>query len=308
MPDHPVTRRTALAFGAGAPAALALAGGARAAAPMRGVDVGRATRLKLGDFEITTLLAGTRTVPDPHSIFGLNVDEATFAQASAAAFLPADRAQFFFTPVLVNTGRELVLFDTGLAPDQITGALQAAGLTPADVDKVVITHAHPDHVGGLRGGGGATFAEATHMIGRVEFDAWAAMDAGHFEDKVRPLADRFERIGDGADVAPGITAMATFGHTPGHLAFVVESAGQRLLIGADFTNHPVWSLARPDWEVKFDMDKARAAATRRRVLDMLAAERMPFAGYHMPWPGVGYVERRGEGFGYVPHSYQLMMG
>jgi len=308
MQDHRFTRRTALALGAGAPAALALAGGARAAAPLQGVDVGRVNRLKLGDFEITTLLAATRTVPDPHSIFGLNVDDATFAAVSAEHFLPADRARFFFTPVLVNTGSELVLFDTGLAPDQIAGALAAAGLAPGDVDRVVITHAHPDHVGGLFGEAGATFPDAAHVIGRVEFDAWAAMGADHFEARVRPLAERFERIEDGAGVAPGISAMAAFGHTPGHLAFVVESAGQSLLIGADFANHPVWSLARPDWEVKFDMDKAQAAATRRRLLEMLASERMPFAGYHMPWPGVGYVERRGDSFGYVPHSYQLMMG
>ena len=315
MPDTTLTRRAALAAGASAPAVLSLggsAGTARAAAPMRGIDVGPVQRLKLGAMEVTTLLAATRTVDDPHSIFGLNVDEETFSRVSADNFLPADRAQFFFTPVLVNTGEELVLFDTGNSPDEITRALSAAGLSPGDVDRVVITHAHPDHVGGLHGGligeGSATFAGATHMIGQVEFDAWASMEAGHFEGNVRPLADRFERIADGDEVAPGITAMAAFGHTPGHLAFTVESDGQSLLIGGDFANHPVWSLARPDWEVRFDMDKAQAAASRRRILDMLASERMPFAGYHMPWPGVGYVARAGDGYRYVPHSYQLMMG
>jgi glyoxylase-like metal-dependent hydrolase (beta-lactamase superfamily II) len=101
--------------------------------------------------------------------------------------------------------------------------------------------------------------------------------------------------------------MAAHGHTPGHTAYVIESEGKTLLIAVDFANHYVWSLAHPDWEVKFDMDKATAAATRRRLLGMLAADRIPFVGYHMPWPGTGYVEAEGDGFRYVPASYQLML-
>ena len=101
--------------------------------------------------------------------------------------------------------------------------------------------------------------------------------------------------------------MAAFGHTPGHMNYMVESDGKQLVIGADFANHYVWSLAHPDWEVRFDMDKAAAAATRRRILDMLAADKTAFVGYHKPFPGVGYVETAGEGFAYVPHSYQLIM-
>ncbi|MEM8579139.1 MAG: MBL fold metallo-hydrolase, partial [Pseudomonadota bacterium] len=79
------------------------------------------------------------------------------------------------------------------------------------------------------------------------------------------------------------------------------------VLGADFANHYVWSLAYPDWEVRFDMDKEVAAATRRRLLDMMAVDQVPFVGYHMPWPGIGYVETRGDGFAYTPHSYQLLL-
>jgi len=89
---------------------------------------------------------------------------------------------------------------------------------------------------------------------------------------------------------------------------MIESGGSQLLIAADFANHYVWSLGHPDWEVKFDMDKQAAAETRRRLLGMLAADKLPFVGYHMPWPGIGYVSAaQGDGFRYEPASYQLML-
>ena len=307
MSRTPLSRRAVL----GSAAALPLAGlattSARAAAPMMGAATTRFNRVTLGDFEVTTLLAATTPRPDPHSIFGLNVDKATFDEASAAANIPTDQAQFFFTPTVINTGSDLVLFDTGLNPEGITSALNAAGYTPDQVDVVVITHMHGDHIGGLMGEGGATFPNARYVTASAEFDAWAAMDNGTFDAKMRPLAEQTEMIGDGASVASGITAMAAHGHTPGHTAYMIESGGRQLLIAADFANHYVWSLGYPDWEVKFDMDKTKAAETRRRLLGMLAADKIPFVGYHMPWPGTGYVSAKGDGFVYEPTSYQLML-
>ncbi|WP_397542860.1 MBL fold metallo-hydrolase [Roseovarius salis] len=300
-----LTRRGFLAAAAALP--IITPGAVRATAPLMGADTPAYRRFKLGAFDVTTLLAATMTRPDPHSIFGLNVSTEEFARVSAGAHLPTDAAQFFFTPTVVNTGQQLVLFDTGLNPDGITAALAAAGYTPEQVDLVVITHMHPDHIGGLRADGRDTFPNAAYATGRVEFDAWAKMGNEGFEAKVRPLADRMTMMEDGANGFAGHTAMAAFGHTPGHMVHMIESEGERLLIAADFANHYVWSLAHPDWEVKFDMDKAAAAATRRRLLDMLAAEDMPFVGYHMPWPGTGFVEKAGEGYAYVPTSYQLML-
>ncbi|QIE45576.1 MBL fold metallo-hydrolase [Pseudohalocynthiibacter aestuariivivens] len=300
---HHLTRRTLLS----AAAALPLAHAAQASAPLLGASSALHRRFILGNFEVTTLLAASATRDDPHSIFGLNVDEAAFRSAAEAAMLPVDQAQFFFTPTIVNTGAELVLFDTGLNAAGITSALAAAGYTPDQVDVVVITHMHGDHIGGLREGDTSTFPNARYVTGAKEYDAWAGMESDAFNGKMRPLADQTTMIMPGQTVAPGITAMAAFGHTPGHMAYMIESEGVSLLLAADFANHYVFSLGYPDWEVKFDMDKSAAAATRRSLLDMLAADRIPFIGYHMPFPAIGFVETRGEGFGYIPESYQLRL-
>lgn len=307
--ERAISRRGILAGAAAVPLAAALPKQAVAKAEMMGVGATRFNRMKLGAFEVTTLLVGTRTVESPQNIFGMNVGADEFAAASSEANIPTNAAQFFFTPTVVNTGNELVLFDAGLTPDAITGALTAAGYSPDQIDIVVITHMHGDHIGGVAGESGVTFANAKHVTGRVEFDAWAKTDGNKaFEAKVRPHAERFDMIEDGASVAGGITALAAFGHTPGHMAYRIESEGQQLVIAADFANHYVWSLAYPDWEVKFDRDKAAAAATRRKMLDMLAADNIPFIGYHMPWPAVGYVEKHDSGYKYAPASYQLMLG
>ena len=302
-----LNRRSVLLGGAALPLAAATASPALAAAEMMGVASTRFNRVKLGGFEVTTLLAGTRTVPEPQNIFGMNVDADTFANASAAANIPTDAAQFFFTPTVVNTGSELILFDTGLNPAGITAALDAAGYTPDQIDTVVLTHMHGDHVGGLMGETGETFAGAKYVTATAEFDAWDMAGNDTFEAKVRPLADKLTMIKGGDAVASGVTAVEAFGHTPGHMAYMLESDGKQLLLGADFANHYVWSLAYPDWEVKFDRDKEAAAATRRKLLSMMATDKVPFVGYHMPWPAIGYVETRGDGFHYVPASYQLML-
>lgn len=308
MPHSPgVTRRAALAGAASLPLAAALGRSASAAAPMLGASPAPFMRVGLGSFEITNLLAGTRTVANPQEIFGLNIAPDAFAEVSAAAGLPADQAQFFFTPTVVNTGSTLILFDTGLAGEATTAALASAGYTPDQIDVVVITHMHGDHIGGLWTGEHPTYPNATYQTGRVEFDEWSKAGDERFDRTVKPLREQMTLLDDGGSVAGGITAVAAFGHTPGHMTYMLESDGRQLLLGADFANHYVWSLANPDWEVRFDMDKTAAAATRKRLLDMLAADAVPFTGYHMPFPAFGYVETRGDGYHYVPHSYQLLM-
>ena len=302
-----LTRRAALAGAAALPLSAAAIRPARAAAPMLGASPAPFMRVKLGGFDVTNMLAATRTVPDPHNIFGLNVEPDTFAEVSAAAGLPTDRAQFFFTPPVVNTGTQLILFDTGLDGEATTAALAAAGYTPDQVDIVVITHMHGDHIGGLWTGEQPTYPNASYMTGRVEFDEWSRAGDERFDKIVKPLADQITYLEDGGTVASGITAMEASGHTPGHMTYMLESEGKQMLLGADFANHYVWSLAHPTWEVKFDMDKETAATSRKRLLDMLAADKVPFSGYHMPFPAFGFVETRGEGYHYVPHSYQLLM-
>lgn len=309
MTDFTLNRRMMLAGAAALPAA----GAALAAVPALAATEAAPNAIKhsftLGDMDVATMLAGQAVRDNIQSIFGMNISPEEFAKVSAANFLPADKSMFFFTPTVVKTGDQVVLFDTGLGAKGTLPALAAAGYAPEDIDIVVITHMHGDHIGGMtREDGTPTYPNAAYVTGQSEFDAWAKMDNERFEGKVRPFAEKMTFIGDGGSVAPGITGMAAFGHTPGHMVYMLESGGKQLVIAADSANHYVWSLAYPDWEVKFDMDKAAAAATRKNVFGMLAADKIPFIGYHMPFPGVGYVEAGGEGmFRYVPHSYQMAM-
>ena len=302
-----LTRRQALTTAAALPLAGALSGAAQAGADKMGPARAAYSRFTLGDFEVTTLLAGSTPRDEIQSIFGMNVSADEFAQVSADNFIPSDSAMFYFTPTVVNTGAELILFDTGLNGAAITGVLGDAGYTPDQVDVVVLTHMHGDHIGGLMTDGAPTFPNARYVTGQVEYDHWAAAGNERFDGMVKPLAEQMSFLGDGGSVASGVTAMAAHGHTPGHMGYIVESGGSAVALVADTANHYVWSLGYTDWEVRFDADKAAAAATRRKVLGMLAADKMPFIGYHMPFPAVGYVETRGDGFRYVPTSYQLAL-
>ncbi|MBQ2260677.1 MAG: MBL fold metallo-hydrolase [Loktanella sp.] len=303
-----ISRRQALLSGAALPLAAAAPSLVQAQAAPAASTLPTHRHFTLGDFQVTTLLSGSRRVENPQNIFGMNVDADTFAEVSAQNFIPTDAAQFFFTPTVLNTGSELILFDTGNDAAGITAALAGAGYTPDQITHVVISHMHGDHIGGLTDESGAeTFANAAYVTGQVEFDHWAAAENEGFEAKVRPLAEKFSFIGDGDDVRGGVTSMATFGHTPGHMGYMLESNGSQLLLMADVANHYVWSVAHPDWEVLFDMDKEAAAATRRQVMNMAAADRIPLIGYHMPFPGLGYIDTRADDtFHFVPHSYQLI--
>ncbi|MEM7259134.1 MAG: MBL fold metallo-hydrolase, partial [Pseudomonadota bacterium] len=288
-----LSRRQILAMAAAAPG-VALAGKAMASEGQGAASNAIKHTIQLGDFEVSTLLVGSRVVEGPQNIFGMNVGEDEFASVSEANFLPIDKARFFFTPTVVRTADDIVLFDAGLSAQGTTAALAQAGITPEQVSVVVVTHMHGDHIGGLTGEDGTeTFSNARYVTGQAEYDAWAKRDNERFEAKVRPLAEKMSFVGDNESVVSGITSMAAFGHTPGHMVYRLESGSQQLLVAADTANHFVWSLAYPDWEVKFDMDKSAAAATRKNVFGMLAAEKIPFIGYHMPFPGVGYVANRG---------------
>lgn len=302
-----LTRRNALLAGAALPLA-ATAPTLVSAAGHSATSMPTHRDFTLGDFKVTTLLVGSRSVEAPQNIFGMNVDAKTFAEVSAANFLSTEAAQFFFTPTVVNTGSEVILFDTGLNSEGMTKALEAAGYAASDVTHVVLTHMHGDHIGGLTNADGAeTFAGAAYIAGQVEFDAWGKQENEGFEGKVRPLAEKMTFLNGGQDVRSGVTAVEAFGHTPGHMGYMLESGGKQLLLMADTANHYVWSVAYPEWEVKFDMDKAAAAATRKKVMDMASTDRFPLIGYHMPFPGMGFIETRGEGgYRYVPHSYQLI--
>jgi len=305
-----LTRRAAL----GAAAALPFASAAApvfAAGSDNKANSTIAKSFQMGDFTVTTLLDGSLPRDGAQEIFGGGASDEDFAKVSADNFISPDVAQFFFTPTLVNTGAEMVLFDTGLGQGGIQAALADAGVTPDQIDIVVLTHMHPDHIGGMTTDDAPTFPNARYITAASEYDFWAAQEAGNrvgdlVAAKVTPLAEKMTFIEDGGDVVSGVTAMAAFGHTPGHMVYHLESNGQRLILTADLANHYVWSFAHPEWEVRFDMDKAAATESRRNVLGLLAADKVPMIGYHMPFPAAGYVESRGDGFRFVPVSYQMM--
>jgi glyoxylase-like metal-dependent hydrolase (beta-lactamase superfamily II) len=275
----------------------------------------------LGEVKVTSILDGGRASDGPHPIFGQDQDAGAVAELMEQNFLPPNRFVNGFTPVIIDTGAERILFDTGLGEGgranglgQMRERMQAVGHQPDDIDIVVLTHFHGDHIGGLMEGGEPAFANARYVTGRAEYDFWTAPEraegqtadaAKAVQDKVVPLADNMTFLEDGGEVVPGITAMAAFGHTPGHLIYHIESGDKRLMLTADTANHFVASLQRPDWHVQFDMDKDAAVGTRRRVFDMIAADRIPFIGYHMPFPGVGFIEPNDQGYRFVPASYQF---
>jgi glyoxylase-like metal-dependent hydrolase (beta-lactamase superfamily II) len=319
-----ITRRGLLAGGAAAAAAMPMIAAqtvpAAAQMPPLGPIRPAVYRVKLGEFEITTILDGAIQMDGPAGTFGVNQQEADVKKFAADNLLPEAKMENSFTPVIVNTGQEVILFDTGNGAARRPNAgklavtLDIAGLKAEQVTAVVITHCHGDHIGGLMESGNPTFPKARYFIGQAEYDFWSNKDrltgptegnAKLVQTNVVPLAEKMTFLKPGQDVVTGITSIDFSGHTPGMLGFNVESAGKRLVIIADAANHSVMSIGRPDWHVRFDMDKEKGAATRRRVLDMLASEKVAFTGYHMPFPSIGYVEKAGDSFRWVPHTYQL---
>lgn len=279
-------------------------------------------RFQLGDFEVVVIKDGSRVSDKPGETFGTDQTPETVSALLTQNFLPADKFVNGFSPVLINTGKDVILFDTGMGEQgrangmgRLSEGMMAAGYSPEDVTIVVLTHMHGDHIGGLIEKGKPAFTKARYIAGQREYDFWTdparagtPAEAGQkgVLANVKPLTDKTTFLSDqGGDVVSGIRGEAAFGHSPGHMIFHVESKGKRLLLTADTANHFVLSLQRPDWEVKFDMDKAKAAATRKRVFDMAATERVAFLGYHMPFPSVGYVEKLDTGYRFVPKSYQF---
>jgi glyoxylase-like metal-dependent hydrolase (beta-lactamase superfamily II) len=313
MPE--ISRRTLLA--AAAAAALPVSR-LHAAAPPAGRPAPGFYRFRLGDYELTALYDGIWNRPLDDK-FVRNAPLAEVQQALADNFLPTDRLPLPFTALLVNTGSKLVLIDAGTGGQMsplagaLTDNLRAAGIAPEQVDMVLISHFHPDHINGLKTKDDAlVFANAEIKVPAPEWKYWIDDNrAGTVPDFAkgvflnanrvfRGLSNRVTRFAPDTEVAPGITAVAAFGHTPGHVAYAVAAGGQSLLVLCDTTNHPWLFVRNPDWQPIFDMDGPMAVAFRRRMLDRAAADRMLVQGYHFPFPATGHIARRGAGYDFVP--------
>ena len=317
----PMTRRTLL----GTAAALA-AGPAFAAPPQASTQAPGFYRFKVGDAEVTILHDGARSFAPPAS-FVTNVPPGQALAAASDAFMPAGKVTVPFNPTLVNTGGKLVLIDTGNGPSadglvgQLAANLTASGIAPADIDIVVLSHLHPDHINGLRlADGSLAFPNAAIVAPEPEMAFWMSDDEmaranspvtkNYFTNVRKTLAGLDGQIGRyrwGQEVAPGITALATPGHTPGHTSFAVASGASRILVQSDVTNIPELFLRNPDWHVMYDYDADRAQATRHRFYDMAASEKMLIAGYHFAFPSAGHVEKAGTGYRLVPVAWSAAL-
>jgi glyoxylase-like metal-dependent hydrolase (beta-lactamase superfamily II) len=285
-------------------------------------------RFRFGGFEIANVMDSKVVRDGLYPAFCGNQTAEAAHDVARRNNIEIDRFEHPFIPTLVNTGGQLVLFDTGngalrreharlrgRVPDgDLVARLGQAGYKAEDIDVVVITHGHPDHIGGLTEGGAPVFPSARYVFGATEFDYWRRGDNVRearksnrelFMQICAPLADRASFIKPGDDVVPGIRAVDAAGHSIGMMAYHIESEGKRLLVWADTCIHYVMSIQRPEWRIDVDDDKDKAVATRKRILDMVASDRLFVAGFHMPFPGLGHVERSAGGYRWVPVSYQL---
>ncbi|MEL6225818.1 MAG: MBL fold metallo-hydrolase [Pseudomonadota bacterium] len=330
MEDLKLSRRHALlgtAALAGATTGFGLlapglgSGSAFAKAPMAEGQAPYFYRFKHGEMQGTVISDGRLPLGEPSSSF-LGTTKKEVGDMLTRHFLDPSNVILEQNILVLNTGQNLVLFDTGMGESTMFGPttgqmmknLKAAGIDPATIDAIVCSHGHCDHVWGIMTDDGKrNFPNAQIYISQTDFDFWtdeaklSMTEPGYMKSFVEgarrnlmPNRDRIKFVSDGEEFLPGIQAMAAPGHTLGHTAFVLTSAGKTMLAIGDTTHHHVLLLEKPLMEFAFDTDPKQSAQTRKRILDMVAAQRIPVIAYHFPWPGIGYVAKRGEGFQYYP--------
>lgn len=308
----PIDRRRLLsgAAVAGAAGVLGLPAGGRASdAP--------AHAFKIGNAEVLVVSDGDFTLPTSFVLPGRPDSEidAVFGKAGLAP--SAIKAEV--NVVVIKSGAETILIDTGAGPDfmptlgRLADRLEAAGVKPDAVTKVVFTHAHADHLWGVIDplGGGSLFDKAQHVMTAAERDYWLQADiesrvaepfkmmAAGTNRRLKSIADRVQVVAPGAEIAPGLAYVDTAGHTPGHASVLLKSGSEQLLVGGDALVNAAVSFVEPAWRWGSDMDPDRAIVTRRALLDRLATEKIALIGYHLPWPGLGRVERKDGAYRFV---------
>jgi glyoxylase-like metal-dependent hydrolase (beta-lactamase superfamily II) len=322
-----LSRRTLIGSTAGSAAAVlaASASPAAAGAPFSGQAGPGIYRYRIGDFELTALYDGIwyRPITDK---FIRNAPFAEVEDALDQAFMPHDKLATPFTTLIVNTGKRLVLLDTGtggqISPTAgaVVQNLAAAGIAPKDVDQIVISHFHPDHINGIKDkDNNLIFPNAEIMVPAPEWAFWmddANMNAAPADLKATFLNQRriFSDIAKsithfepGKDVAGGILTLPAPGHTPGHTVFAIHSGNDSLMVLSDTAQHPAVFARHPTWEAAFDVDGAATIATRKRLFDRAAADRMLVTGYHFPFPACGHLIKTAAGYEHVPVEWQVTL-
>jgi len=320
-----IARRIALA----APAVMIAAGAlpAMAQAPAA-APAGQAPgfyRFKVGGWTITTVHDGF--FRRPLEGFVRNAPIAEVQGILAENFMATDTLAVPFTITFAQKDATLVVFDAGngVTPAAATNGkmianMAAAGIDPARVTHVIQSHFHGDHINGLlNAANAAAFPNAEVIVPAAEWAWWteAANESRSPEGqrpqfanvprRFAPYQGKIRQVAAGVEVLPGITSIAAYGHTPGHTLYRIADGNAQMIFVADITNRPEFMMRRPEWQIVFDFDGDMAAATRRRVLDMLATDRIRVTGYHFPFPANGYVARHVsagvQGFIFVPAEW-----
>lgn len=283
-------------------------------------------RFKLGDFQCIAVSDGTHTYspptfPPPAAFLFSNAPRERLEETLREHNLYPEQWAEWVSPYIclaVNTGEHQVLVDTGagdLAPStgKLLQNLQAAGIAPEDIDTVIMTHGHPDHIGGNTDSEGRpTFPKARYVMWKDEWDFWTSGQAeAKLDEHVRevllkfarknlpPIQDQLELVNHETEIVPGIRALAAPGHTPGHMALAISSRGERLLCISDLVLHPI-HLEEPEWYAAVDFTAEQVVATRRRILTMAATEKDLVLGFHFPFPGLGHVSQSGDTWQWQP--------